>query len=207
MPRPIGHETRIELTIRGEAAAAVRHGGLWEIVPARLAVSKKNVYQHLKDLRNDVRKANAAHRAQRKDGIRSAIATAMTDQAVSQSELARRAEVNPSRICDYLAGRRDLTGATLDRLCAALGLLLNRSVQRFVFTFTRDQHICFELTAGDTNQTAFYGHGAGMLRIVFAEFSGLELGLITVVVDIEVTGGGRLDPFSLDELTAAFRKN
>lgn len=54
--------------------------------------------------------------------LRETIRAAMTAQHVNQSELARRCHVTPGRVCDYLAGRRDLTGETLDRALAALGL-------------------------------------------------------------------------------------
>ena len=50
--------TTADLTIRGESAKAVRQGGIWSILPERLAVSKKNAYRHLRDLRADVRRAN-----------------------------------------------------------------------------------------------------------------------------------------------------
>jgi len=58
----IGHENRIQMTIRGETAYAVRVDGIWRIEPERLAVSMRNVFGHLRDLRAAVRHANIKYR-------------------------------------------------------------------------------------------------------------------------------------------------
>lgn len=62
--KPIGNETSVNLTIKGEQAQAVRgDDGMWSIVPARLAVSKANSFRHLRDVRSAVRKVNRTETA------------------------------------------------------------------------------------------------------------------------------------------------
>jgi uncharacterized membrane protein len=54
-----GSDNRIELSVRGKTAYAVRTDGWWSIEPASLAVSKANSWRNLRDLRSAVRAANA----------------------------------------------------------------------------------------------------------------------------------------------------
>lgn len=56
--------------------------------------------------------------------IREAIAAGLSDQDVSQSELARRTGMRPSAICRYLAGHREVTTGVAERMLAALGLTI-----------------------------------------------------------------------------------
>jgi transcriptional regulator with XRE-family HTH domain len=54
--------------------------------------------------------------------FRESIREAMQSQCLSQAELARRAHVGQPRLSEYLAGRRDLTGDTLERVMEALAI-------------------------------------------------------------------------------------
>lgn len=54
--------------------------------------------------------------------LREIIRAAVAADGGSQAAVARRAGITPARLCDYLAGRRDLTGESLDGLLAALDL-------------------------------------------------------------------------------------
>jgi hypothetical protein len=55
----IGDENAVDLTIDGKPARAVRVGGRWHIEPADMAVSRKNDWRNLRDLRSAVRVHNA----------------------------------------------------------------------------------------------------------------------------------------------------
>lgn len=52
--------------------------------------------------------------------LRAQIAERMARLGVSQSELARRAKLAQPTISQYLAGRYELTGASLERIAKAL---------------------------------------------------------------------------------------
>lgn len=54
--------------------------------------------------------------------IRAAIVAAMADQAISQSELARRTGITQPRVNQYLTGKRDACTETADKMLAVLGL-------------------------------------------------------------------------------------
>lgn len=60
------------------------------------------------------------------DTLRRAVLDAMADQNVSQAELARRTGVHRTSLNQYLNARKDLTGASLDRVLTALGLTVER---------------------------------------------------------------------------------
>lgn len=55
----LGNENSVDLTIDGKPARAVRIAGRWHIEPAELAVSHKNDWRNLRDLRSAVREHNA----------------------------------------------------------------------------------------------------------------------------------------------------
>ena len=59
--------------------------------------------------------------------LRSTIAAAIADKRLSQAATARAAAMHRHQLCRYLSGQCDLTGATLDRLLAALGIMLTRA--------------------------------------------------------------------------------
>lgn len=56
--------------------------------------------------------------------FRASIRSAMREQHVTQAELAARSGVPQPNISRYLSGASDINGDTLQRLCAALGLVV-----------------------------------------------------------------------------------
>ena len=56
--------------------------------------------------------------------IRAAVARRQNEQGYSQAELARRCGLSPQQLNDYLAGRRNLSEPSLERVLAVLGLTL-----------------------------------------------------------------------------------
>lgn len=56
--------------------------------------------------------------------IRAAVRAEVERAGWTHAELAERAGLPRPRVTEYLAGRRDMTGANLDRLLEALGLEL-----------------------------------------------------------------------------------
>jgi len=54
----LGNENRIPITVNGHDCHAVRENGCWRIEPAEHAITQRNSWQHLRDLRQCVRRAN-----------------------------------------------------------------------------------------------------------------------------------------------------
>lgn len=63
-------------------------------------------------------------RTQARDLVRPAIMEAMRRRSMTAAELARRSGVGDGRIASFLAGRSDITTATLSRLMNTLDLQL-----------------------------------------------------------------------------------
>jgi len=57
--------------------------------------------------------------------IRLAIARAVADRSMTHAELARLAGMTRPQVSRYLAGKKDVNGATAGRMLAALGLGVN----------------------------------------------------------------------------------
>lgn len=56
--------------------------------------------------------------------LRSAIREAIDRLGISQAEAARRAAVAPTHLCAYLGGGREMRSDSVERLLAALGLVV-----------------------------------------------------------------------------------
>lgn len=53
--------------------------------------------------------------------MRQQVAEALEAEEISQSELARRAEISRPNLVNWLAGNLDIKLSTLEKICAALG--------------------------------------------------------------------------------------
>lgn len=59
------------------------------------------------------------------DQIRSAVLAALDRTGMSRASLSRRAEIHPSAIGEWLAGRRDLRVSGVERVMRVLGLTVH----------------------------------------------------------------------------------
>lgn len=62
------------------------------------------------------------------DTTRQKIAAQMKVKDMSQRELAAAAGIQQSQLCRYLTGKQEVLPATLDKICAALGMVREERV-------------------------------------------------------------------------------